>query len=253
MFDRLISILKSIFNKNMAKLETPEVLAEQAEMELESNVKKITEALTQGIANEKLLEGKVKKAKEDLALWEKRALAAVQQNNDDLARQCLAKKQEFAESVQSMEAQIIEQRKNNQGLKERHTELQTKLRDFRAKKSEMTARMNATDTLTKTNQLISGAGSAGTSSMDKWEQKIAEKEAMSQAMREMSQMDSGASGASEADFRELDKKAGLDAELLLLKASVNTGPKLIEATDDSSKDIVDAEEVKPAEENDGKN
>lgn len=233
MFERLMNILKSMFNKGMDKLETPEVLAEQAEMELESNFKKVSESLTSGLANEKMLEKKIKETGEQISQWEKRAAVAVQQNSDDMARQCLLKKQECSQSLQAFEAQLTEQKKTTAMLKERHAELQAKLRDFRSKKNELTARLNANQAVAKANELVAGAGSG--SSMDKWEQKIAQKEAMGQAMREMA-------GASKVDdqFKEWDKQAGLDDELAALKASMpSSGPKLVEAKEPPKKEVVD--------------
>jgi phage shock protein A len=240
MFERLMSILKGMFNKGISKMETPEVLAEQAEMELESNFKKVTEALTSGIASEKLLEKNVQKNSQDLVQWEQRAVLAVQQESDDLARKCLAKKQEHAQIALQLEAQLAEQQKTNATLRERHTELKTKLNEFRRKKDEMTSRMKAQDATTKASELAAGSGG---SSMDKWEQKIAEKEARSQAAREMA-------GASKVDdeFKAWDKQVGLDDELAALKANMAAAPKLITA---APKDQVDenvpmvVEEIKP--------
>ncbi len=253
MFERLMSIFKSMFNKGMAKMETPEVLAEQAEMELESNFKKISESLTTSMANEKMLDKKVQKAQEELALWEKRAMQAVQQNNDEIARQCLSKKQELAQTLSSLEAQLTEQRNTIAMTKERFAEIQKKLQEFRSKKSEILARAKASDTITEANKLLGTGGSAGMSSMDKLEQKIAEKEAMSQAVREMSGM-----SKTETDFKEWDKQAGLEDELLKLKANVagSSGPRLIAASEAPAKTqvdanlpmIVDVEEVKSADE-----
>ncbi|MBX9687795.1 MAG: PspA/IM30 family protein [Candidatus Obscuribacterales bacterium] len=237
MFDRLKSILNGMFNKGMAKMETPEVLAEQAEMELESNFKKISESLTSGMANEKMLEKKIQANNEQLSQWEKRAMMAVQQGNDDMARQCLAKKQELVQTSQAFEAQIQEQKKANARMKDAHTELQNKLREFRSKKNEMLARAKASDSVAKANEIVSGASG---SSMDKWEQKIAQKEAMSQAMNEMS-----GNSRADAEFKEWDKQAGLDDELAALKSSMGTGPKLVEAkremVDENLPMIVDAE------------
>jgi phage shock protein A len=248
MFERLMSILRGMFNKGMAKMETPEVLAEQAEMELESNYKKITESLTSGLATEKLLEQKIQKNTQDLMQWEKRAMIAVQQNSDDMARQCLAKKQEHAQIGQQLESQLQEQKKTSAMLKERHAELKTKLAEFRQKKDELTARMKAQDAVTKASELVAGTGG---SSMDKWEQKIAEKEAMSSAMREMS----GASKV-EDDFKQWNKSVELDDELAALKANMGGGPKLIAAP--PAKEQVDedlpmvVEEIKPTDDPDQK-
>lgn len=61
MFERLKNIINAMFNKSMSQLETPEVLAEQAQGELESGVKKLREAMTGSLANEKMLEKQLQK------------------------------------------------------------------------------------------------------------------------------------------------------------------------------------------------
>ncbi len=228
MFERLMSLLKGMFNKGMSKMETPEVLAEQAEMELEGNHKKIKEALTSGLANEKMLEQKIDKLKQDLGTWEKRAVTAVQQGNDDLAKQCLVKKQESTQQLSDLEAQLAEQKKTTQMMKSKYAELDEKLKEFRMKKSSMVSRMQATEANAKATELLSGSGSSG---MDKWEEKIKQKEAMGAAMREIA-------GGSDLDdqLKALDKVGALDDELAALKKNVaaigtsktSDSPKLIE-------------------------
>ena len=56
MFERFKNVISGMLNKGVSKMETPELLAEEAQEELESNVKKLKEALTDSIAQEKLLE-----------------------------------------------------------------------------------------------------------------------------------------------------------------------------------------------------
>lgn len=221
MLDRFVKLLKSMFNKGLTKMETPELLAEQAEMALEADSKKITAAFTESLSSEKLFERQIKNSSDELSQWEKRALLAVQQNNDDLARTCLAKKQELSQSLAMFETQLVEQKKASALLKARSAELQDKLREFRAKKTEMMARMSAGKAISRVNELTSGSGAG---SMDSWEQKIMQKESQNEAMREIS----GYSKSSE-QVKNLDMKAELDEELASLKASMGAGPRLVEA------------------------
>lgn len=65
MFDRLMNIIKSMFNSGVSKLETAEVLAEQAESDLSKSVKQVQDALTASITNEKMLEAQLKKTSEE--------------------------------------------------------------------------------------------------------------------------------------------------------------------------------------------
>lgn len=233
MFERLKNLFNALFNKGMAKLETPEVLAEQAQNELETSVKKIKEAVTNSLTTEKMLAGQIQKNMEELATWEKRATVAVGAGNDDVAKQCLVKKQEHNQINQSLTAQLEEQKKSTAALKERSAEMDEKLKEFYNKRKSMTARAQANDAVIKANDLLSNTG-GGTGGMDKWEQKIKEKEYRSEAIRELS-------GNSKADdvFKELDKQGHLDDELAALKAKIGAGsPKLI-VDNDKSKPQVD--------------
>lgn len=216
MFSRLISLIKAKLSRGIAKLETPEILAEQAQEQLESSVKKTKEAVVASVTNEKMLDQQIKKSQEELVTWEKRAAVAVQQNNDELARQCLLKKQELAQKASMLTTQLEEQKTNTANLKQRYSEIEEQYKDFQRKKANLSARGNASDALSKANQLLS-AGPTGT---DKWEQKIAEKEFRAEAERQMSQE------PTKDKFDELDKQIGVDDELAALKAQMQP-PKLI--------------------------
>lgn len=214
-FSRLISLIKAKLSRGISKLETPEILAEQAQEQLESSIKKTKEAIVASVTNEKMLDQQIKKSQEELATWEKRAAVAVQQNNDELARQCLQKKQELAQKANMLTTQLEEQKTNTANLKKRYSEIEEQYKDFQRKKANLSARGNASDALSKANQLLS-AGPTGT---DKWEQKIAEKEFKAEAERQMSQE------PTKDKFDELDK-LGVDGELAALKAQMQA-PKLI--------------------------
>jgi len=223
MLDRLKNVIKGMLNQGVSKLETPTILAETAQMELESGLKKVKEAVTAAMTNEKMMEGQLQKNSEELATWEKRSMMAVEQNNDDLARQCIAKKKDFKEHVDTLTAQIGEQKKATAALKQRLNELEEEYRDFKIKKQSMLARAKAADGVAKANELISGSTSGGGSSMDKWEDKIREKEFKNEALKEIS------GTTTEKHFDTAAKSLDLDDELAALKSKM-TETKLIGET-----------------------
>ncbi len=220
MLDRLKNVIKGMLNQGVSKMETPTILAEQAQMELESGLKKVKEAVTAAMTNEKMMEGQLQKNCDELTMWEKRAVMAVEQNNDDLARQCIAKKKDFKEHVDTLTVQIGEQKKATASLKQRMNELEDEYRDFKIKKQSMLARTKAADGVAKANELISGGPAGGGSSMDKWEDKIREKEFKNEALKEMS------GTTTEKHFDDAAKGLDLDDELAALKAKM-TETKLI--------------------------
>ncbi len=236
MFDRFKNVMKGMLNQGVSKLETPAILAEQAQMELESGLKKVKEAVTVAVTNEKMLETQLQKNKDDLAMWEKRAIMAVEQNNDDLARQCIAKKKEFSEHVQSLSTQLTEQKNSTAAMKQKLSEIEEEYREFKVKKQAMLARAKAADGVAKANELISGGGASGGSSMDKWEEKIRDKENRNEALKELS------GSSTDKHFNDAAKSLDLDDELAALKAKMTT-PKLIEdktADTTNGKTVVDA-------------
>jgi phage shock protein A len=232
MLDRLLNILKGTANKGLSKMETPEILAEQADLEYQTNLKKLMEAIVAGVTREKSLEQKLNKAKEELATWEKRAVMSVQQNNDDIARQCIQKKQELTGVITANDAQLTEQKATNVKLKQQRQELEQQYEAFKRNKANLTGRLKAADGVTKANEILSKTGG---SSMDKWEEKISEKENRASALRE-----AASSGPSDNDLKQLDQKIQVDDELAALKAKMSA-PKAAETPAAETKLIASGE------------
>jgi phage shock protein A len=226
MFGRMLNLLKAKVNKGLSGLETPEVLAEEAMSQLEDNLKSVKDGIVSSLANEKTVEQELKKDRENLASWEKRAALAVQQNNDDVARQCLEKKQELQQKITELEAQLEGQRKTTADLKSRYAEVEQKLREFRQKKDGMMARSQANEAVAKANDLLSG----GPSGMDQWEQKIQEKEFRSEGLQGVGK------DPEREKLDDLQKKTQLDDELEALKSRMNP-PKLVVHVEDSESPV----------------
>jgi phage shock protein A len=212
-FERLLNLFKGSVDKGVSKLETPEILAEQAQTQLEANVKSLTDAVTAAIGTQKSLEQQIQKDQEELSTWEKRAAVAVQNNNDDVAKQCLERKQTHKQNVASMTAQLEEHKKTIASLKRQFADAEEQLRNFNIKKQGMIARAKAAESQAKANDIISASGG---SSFDKLEEKIRGNEIKNEALNEMS-----GRGKVDEQFKDMDKNAALDDELAALKAKVS--------------------------------
>lgn len=240
MFDRLIAVFKGLFNKGMKELETPEVLAEQAQMELESSHKKIKEAVITAITAEKALEKQIEANSKKIEEWVRRAQISVQQKNDELAKECLQKKQEHTQQDDQLKTQLEEQKKATSALKSRLSEIEQQLRDFHVKKKDMTARLKAGDALSKANEILDSSP-GGTGAMAKLEDKIREKEARNEALAEMR------GTPLEDKFKGLEGASELDMELAALKEQMAEQPKLIGADKNVKLIQMDQKEVKAIE------
>jgi len=227
MFDRLKNVMKGMLDKGVSKLETPEILAQMGETELENLLKQLKEATTEAITREKMLQKQQEKNQQDLEQWVKRAATAVSQDNDDVAKQCLAKKIELEANGKSLQAQLDEAKTSKEALKERYADIEEKLREYRVKQKSLVARAKAGDAVANAQDMMS---SASGKSMDAIEEKIRMKEARGEALTEMAQ---------EGKFKDTEKQMDVDFELAALKAQMESNtPKLIveEVDPDKKKD-----------------
>jgi phage shock protein A len=234
MFQRFTNIIKGLLDKGLNEAETPEVLAEQAQAALEKDIKELKAALVNSVTNEKLLDQQTKKNEAELQQIEKSAAHAIEIGNDELAKQFLIKKQASKEHAESLAAQIAEQQKATAALKDRLAQVEKQLAELMRKKPTIVARAQAGDAMAKANELLSN--SSGTGGMDKWEQKIREKEARSEALGELGKT------SSEAALNQAMAASDVDNELAALKAKMNVeSPKLVvDQSSEAAKTQVDA-------------
>jgi len=237
-----MNIVKGTANKGLKKLETPEILAEQAQMELEGGIKKMKEACIDGITTEKKLEQQLAKATKELVEWQKRAELSVKNDNDEIARQCLQKKQDAASQEEDLKRQLEAQKQTNANLKSRLAEMEKELREFAIKKKELIARGQAGDAMASANDLLSKSGS---SAMDVLESKIREKEIRNEALAEMR-----GDTKLEEQFKDMSGSADLELELLAMKEQMSSA-KLITRNKENDAASPPADEAGEAEETGG--
>src|SRR5688500_3120357 len=103
-FDRLSTLLKSNLNDLISSAENPEKMLNQIIVDMRSQLAQAKQQVASAIADEKRLKDQVDnefKAAED---WERRAMLAVQEGRDDLAKQALVRHNEHGMHSQQLEA-----------------------------------------------------------------------------------------------------------------------------------------------------
>lgn len=242
MFGRIMNVIKGMLNQGISKVETPEILAEQAQMELEGTQKQLKEALIAALTAEKGMEAKIKKDAEEAATWQKRAELAITKGDDQLAKQCLQKRQDIEADLSHLKTQLESQKSSTAALREKNNEQDAKVRDFQTKKKGLITRAQASQATAKANEVIGGS-SSGSASLDKIEEKIRATELRNEAIADVR---SGGDRALEDKIKELDATTDLDSELLALKMKVleaqKPTPKLIEAREQPLKAITERKE-----------
>ena len=254
MFSRLATLFKAIINSIVGKMEDPEIMLEQTYQELQGNLMQVRQAVAQAIATETQLEQQLKKNNDQAITWQNRAAMAVQQKNDDLARQALQRKQQYVNAANDLEVQLKNQKEATVSLRQRLTELEGEVQKAYTKKQVLIARDKAAQATSRANEIMSKTTAGGAMSiMDKMEQKVSERESKAAALSEI------AGDQLDKKFKSFEGQVDIEAELMALKGQTSPGSAklivdnknkdavLIEAQD---KNEVDAEEVKEIERKD---
>lgn len=233
MFDRIAMVFKAMVNALLGKVEDPQMMLEQTYQELQSNLIQVRQAVAQAIATEKQLEQQLQKNKDQAATWQNRAAMAVQQNNDDLARQALQRKTQYAQAAQDLEVQLKSQKEATSNLRQRLTELENEVQKAYTKKQVLIARDKAAQATSKANEILSKSSSSGAlSTFERMETKVAEKEAKAAAYAELS------GDSLEKKFKNFEGQADIELELMALKGNMGKDAGATLITQNHSDDAV---------------
>ena len=242
MFKRLWNMLLGRANNAIDSIERPEDKLNLFVREMEGRIHNINTSVARAIADEKRLkmeiEGNLAKAKD----WESRAMLAVRENRDDLAREALSKKEE-CESLAREAGTQWELQKDAVGklkisLQDTKQRVEKEKRQYNlllAKYNTAKSKKAISDTISSVN---SGTNANGFPSLvEDLNSKILQLEAHAEAQLEMSGSNAGSD--LESEFAKLESNRTVDDSLKLLKEKMKEQPKL------GSNDSVDkVEELK---------
>jgi phage shock protein A len=224
-FSRVSDIFKANVNDTLDKAEDPEKMLKQMVLEMEEAVNKATLAVGNAIANEKSLERKLLKAREEAENWYQKAMQAVNANRDDLAKAALEKKALYERNARDLEPIYTQAKETAQKMRQQLDALKAKLDEARTRQNTLIARSQAAKAQKQLSQAFSGVGSDAFGKFDKFEQKIEQLESQAEAFQQLSGVDTSL----DEQFRQLGT-ASAEAELAALKQSM--GKALPAASED---------------------
>lgn len=220
MFERIAQLFRAMVNAVLGKMEDPQIMLEQTYQDLQNNLIQVRQAVAQAIATEKQLEQQLQKNKDQAETWQNRAAMAVQQNNDELAKQALQRRQQYVQAATDLEVQLKAQRETTSTLRQRLTDLEAEVQKAYTKKQVLIARDKAAQATSKANEILSKTTASGAMSViEKMETKVQEREARAAALSDMS------GDSLEKQFKNLEHKTDVDMELLALKQSMGKADK----------------------------
>ena len=139
-FDRLSTLLKSNINDLISSAENPEKMLEQIIADMRNQLVKAKQQVASAIADEKRLRDQADAEYKQAEDWEKRAMLAINEGRDDLAKQALVRHGEHLQHAQQLEMTWETHRQETEKLKASLRDLNDKIEEAKRKKNLLLAR-----------------------------------------------------------------------------------------------------------------
>jgi phage shock protein A len=251
-FDRLSTLIKSNLNELISSAEDPEKMLNQIIIDMRNQLARAKQQVAAAIADEKRLKDQADSEFKLADDWDKRAMLAVQEGRDDLAKQALMRGQEHLEHAQQLATTWEQHRMETEKLKQSLRDLNDKIEEAKRKKNLLLARQRRAEAQARISQTMSGlSDKSAFEAFARMEEKITTNERQLQAAQEIDEEFSGDRLAGE--FKQLERSAGgasADQQLLQLKQRMGMLPAGAPANSRQlgagAKDAVPAEQGDPA-------
>jgi phage shock protein A len=218
-FDRLSTLIKSNLNDLISSAENPEKMLNQILLDMRNQLARAKQQVAAAIADEKRLRDQADAEFRQADDWEKRAMLAVQQGRDDLARQALLRGQEHLAHGQQLATTWESHRQETEKLKQSLRDLNDKIEEAKRKKNLLVARQRRAEAQARISQTMSGLSETSAfEAFNRMEERISANERQLQAAQEIDEEFAGDRLVGE--FRQLERSAGgasADHQLLQLK------------------------------------
>ncbi|MGR8942159.1 MAG: PspA/IM30 family protein [Gammaproteobacteria bacterium] len=218
-FKRINDVITANLNDLIDRVEDPERMIKQIIREMEDNISRARDSVVDAIANEKQLLKELENNQKLSAEWLSKAEAALQNNNEDLARAALARKKEHDTICKALEPSWQSAKNTSENLKAQLKALEAKLEEARRKRSSLAARQHAAEARQQMDRTLShfDAGIRSQTQFERMEDRVASMEARTEAMMELRDDRSQL----EKEFLDMELNAEIDQELLNLKAKIS--------------------------------
>src|SRR5574338_1547446 len=216
-FDRLSTLIRSNINDLISRAEDPEKMLNQLIGDMKGQLAKAKQQVAAAIADEKKLQADAEAMKKQAEDWERRAMLAVQENRDDLAKQALLRYNEAMQGAQQLHETWVKHKAETESLKGSLRQLNDKIEEAKRKKNILIARARRAEAQQRIQETMSGMGDRSAfESFERMQEKIECQERKAIAAAELHNEFEGDTLMQQ--FQALEYKGSSDQQLLELKA-----------------------------------
>jgi phage shock protein A len=216
LIDRILRVIRANLNALIGQAEDPEKILEQTVMDMQEDLVQLRQAVAQAIASQKRTERQAHQAQSTSEEWYRRAQLALQQSNEVLAREALARRKSYQDTATAMTAQVEQQSTIVARLKKDMQALESKIAEAKTKKDMYIARARSAQATQRLNEMLGGIDTRNSlSAFERMEEKVLQLEAQSEAIAELGTDDL------QKQFAALEASDDVDAELAAMKAQLS--------------------------------
>ncbi len=186
--DRVTSILRANLNDALDQAENPEAMLNQIIRDMQDALRQADSDIAEQIAQQKMIQSDLDTAKQNADAWQQKAELAVSKNMDDLARQALARVNDYNDQVAVYQKQLDAQNHAVSELKTKRDQLQEKYEAALRNKDMLISRAKraqAQERMTQVSRQVSDVDY--TSDLQHMERRIQEMEARADANAEVAE------------------------------------------------------------------
>jgi phage shock protein A len=151
LLERVGTLLRANINDLIDKAEDPEKLAKQLILDMENQLMQVKTQVAMAIADQHLLDRKLKEHQDAVQQWHRKAELAVEKQNDELARAALARSLSHQQQATGFAQQLEDQTTEAETLRNAFTRLEQKLQETRTATELLIARNRRARTVGKAN------------------------------------------------------------------------------------------------------
>jgi phage shock protein A len=213
LLERVSTLIRANLNDMVDKAENPEVMIKQVVLDMQNQLLQVKTQVAISIADQHVLEKRLKENEENERQWRRRAELAVDKGDDALARTALERAMGCQTMAEGFRQQVEDQKVQVENLKSALLKLQQKLVEAESKRDTLIAQHRRARALNKANEagLVIGDDS-NSAAFDRMKHKVEHTEAAAQAHSELLANDV------EDRFASLEKQDEVDRLLNDLKS-----------------------------------
>ncbi len=220
-WQKLSTLLRSNINDAIARAENPEKMLNQVLIDMREQLAKAKQEVAVAIADERKLRAQLDDEQKLAGDWEHRAVLAVREGRDDLAKQALLRQQEHTERAVALEETWRRQYDETERLKDSLRQLNDKIEEAKRKKNLLVAKQKRAQAQKRIHETMAGLSDRSAfETFDRMAEKIEETERRALAAAEVS--DTLRSDTLEQEFAKL-KPASDAVEYRLLQLKERMG------------------------------